>query len=105
METCLPTGKSYKVLTRILALRINPIIQDHGLEAHCGSLISKQCQDANFPLKSALQICQEHHFTTYILFVELVRSFDLVDHEFLWKISHRYGKATKVIPYSTGVHQ
>eukprot|EP00957_Ditylum_brightwellii_P171330 13042569-Ditylum_brightwellii.AAC.1 len=47
---------SYKVLASIIAHRINPVIRDNGLEAQCGSLNSKGCPDANFSLRSAIQI-------------------------------------------------
>ena len=66
--------------------------------------------------------------STDVLFVDLVKAFDTVNHEFLYKVLHKYGypihfiniirrmylnfeltfsssKAKKTIPYTIGVHQ
>eukprot|EP00957_Ditylum_brightwellii_P046625 3537886-Ditylum_brightwellii.AAC.1 len=64
---------SYKVLASIFARRINPMIRDHKLEAQCGSINSKGCPDANFSLKSALELRREHDIPTHVLFVDLVK--------------------------------
>eukprot|EP00957_Ditylum_brightwellii_P024476 1847371-Ditylum_brightwellii.AAC.1 len=68
---------SYKVLASIIAHRINPVIKDTGLETQCGSLNSKGFPDANFSLGSALQIRREYGIATHVLFVDLVKAFDL----------------------------
>ena len=79
-------------------------------------------------LKKALQTRREHNMSTDVLFVDLVKAFDTVNHEFLYKVLHKYGypihfiniircmylnfeltfsssKAKKTIPYTIGVHQ
>ena len=88
---------TYKVLASIIANRINPVIRDHGLEEQCDSLNSKGCPDANFSLRSALQIRREHDIPTHVLFVDLVKAFDSVNHEFLWLVLSKYGIPRKVI--------
>jgi len=45
---------TYKALASIIAARMNPIVQDFGLEEQCGLLNSKGCQDAPMSLKTAL---------------------------------------------------
>eukprot|EP00957_Ditylum_brightwellii_P041101 3111852-Ditylum_brightwellii.AAC.1 len=77
---------SYKVLASIIGRRINPVIHNHRLEDQCVSLNSKGCPDANFSLRSALQIQIEHNIPTHVLSVDLVKAFDLVNHEFLWLV-------------------
>jgi len=62
---------------------INPIIRDEGMEEQCGSLNLKGCQDALFSLKTALQTRREHGLSTHVLFVDLVKAFDTVNHSFL----------------------
>ena len=64
----------------------NTVIQDHRLEPQCGSLNSKGCQDAIFLLRSALQTCREHNLPSHVLFVDLIKAFDSVNHEFLWLV-------------------
>eukprot|EP00957_Ditylum_brightwellii_P126823 9667405-Ditylum_brightwellii.AAC.1 len=77
---------SYKVLASILACQINPLVRDHRLEAQCRSLNLKGCPNAPFSLKSALQIRREHSLSTHVLFVDLVKAFDTVNRDFLFKI-------------------
>ena len=74
---------TYKILASIIAFRINPIVRDEGMEEQCGSLNSKGCPDALFSLKTALQTRREHGLSTHVLFVDLVKAFDTVNHSFL----------------------
>mgnify|MGYP003333642019 FL=1 len=119
---------TYKVLASIIATRMNPIVREFGLEEQCGSLNNKGCQDALMSLKTALQIRREHNMSTEVLFVDLVKAFDTINHEFLFKVLHKYGypthfiniikrmyldfeltfsvgKTKMKIPYTIGVHQ
>eukprot|EP00957_Ditylum_brightwellii_P112689 8589994-Ditylum_brightwellii.AAC.1 len=60
-----PVPKYETSWTQTSGGQINPIIRDHGLEPQCGSLNSKDCPDAIFSLRSALQICRKHGLTTH----------------------------------------
>eukprot|EP00559_Dactyliosolen_fragilissimus_P001762 CAMPEP_0184862080 /NCGR_PEP_ID=MMETSP0580-20130426/6610_1 /TAXON_ID=1118495 /ORGANISM="Dactyliosolen fragilissimus" /LENGTH=561 /DNA_ID=CAMNT_0027359803 /DNA_START=327 /DNA_END=2009 /DNA_ORIENTATION=+ len=118
----------YKILASIIAKRMNKIVRDEGLEEQCGSLHTKGCQDALFSLKSALQTRKEFNLPTDVLFVDLVKAFDTINHKFLFKVLEKYGypplfidviirmytdfsldfsvgKVSKSIPYTIGVHQ
>eukprot|EP00957_Ditylum_brightwellii_P207995 15355448-Ditylum_brightwellii.AAC.1 len=86
MEACMLARDLVQSPSFILANRINPLVCDHGLESQCGSLNSKGCANALFALKSALQTHREHNLATYILFADLVKAFDTVDHSFLLQI-------------------
>eukprot|EP00957_Ditylum_brightwellii_P148633 11316218-Ditylum_brightwellii.AAC.1 len=119
---------SCKVLASILANRINPLVRDHGLDSQCRSLNFKGCANALLALKSAIQTRREHNLATHILFVDLVKAFDTVNHLFLMQILRKFGipettvdviccmyrdfclivsvgKASETIPYTIGVHQ
>eukprot|EP00957_Ditylum_brightwellii_P180965 13786849-Ditylum_brightwellii.AAC.1 len=73
------------------------MIRDHGLEAQCGSINSKGCPDTNFLLKSALELRREHDIPTHVLFVDLVKVFDSVNHDFLWRVIRKYGIPPKMV--------
>ena len=98
------------------------------MEEKCGSLYSKGCQDALFLLKTALQTRREHGLSTHVLFINLVKAFDTVNHKFVLLVSKKYGmpkefvsvinrmyqnfeltfsvgEATSFIPYTIGVYQ
>ena len=128
MATSLSTRSNIQNLASIIATRMNPIVGDFGLEEQWGSLNSKGCQDALMSLKKALQTRCEHNVSTDVLFVDLVKAFDMVYHEFLFKVLHKYGypshfidiirwmylnfeftfsvgKTKLKIPYTIGIHQ
>ena len=107
---------------------MNNIVRDQGLEEQCGSLNSKGCQDALFSLKTAIQTRKEHNLPTDVLFVDLVKAFNTINYDFLFKVLKKYGyppalidvitrmyhnfnlefavgKASKSIPYTIGVHR
>jgi hypothetical protein len=50
-----------------------------------------------FTLKMALQTLQEHNQGAHILFVNLVKAYDTVIQELLWKILARLGIPPKMI--------
>eukprot|EP00957_Ditylum_brightwellii_P175095 13331728-Ditylum_brightwellii.AAC.1 len=74
---------TYKVLTSMIARRINPVIWDHGLEPQCICLNLKGCQDANFLLWTASQLLHKQNLPMHVLFGDLVKAFDSVNCEYL----------------------
>ena len=118
----------YKVFDSIISAWINLIVRDGGLEEQYESLNIKGYTDTIFALKTALQIRREHRQRTHVLFVDLVKAFDTINHEFLMKVLTKYGMSKtlvdiitwiyvgfelqlsvgsteKKIPYTIGVHQ
>ena len=98
------------------------------MEEQRGSLNSKGYQDVLFFLKTASQTRREHGLSTHVLFVDLVKAFDTVNHSFLLLVLKKYGmpielvsvidrmyqdlkltfnvgSAESTIPYTIGVHQ
>ena len=67
------------------------------MDEQCGSLFGKGCVDATFTLKKALQQLQEQGQDTHVLFVDLVKAYDSVIWELLWKILKRYGALEETI--------
>ena len=107
---------------------MNPIVRDEGLEEQRGSLNTKGTQDALFSLKTALQTRHKHNLPTEVLFVDIVKTFNSVNHLFLFKVLRKFGypadfinvikrmykdfhlefevgKLKKKITYSISVHQ
>ena len=82
---------TYKVMSAIIAKRMNPLIRRDGLDEACGCLENKGCMDAVFNLKSALQTRKEHGHETWVVFVDLMKAFDTVNHELMLMILKKYG--------------
>ena len=62
-----------------------------GMDEQCGSLFGKGCADATFTLKASLQTLREHQKEAHVLFVDLVKAYDSVNRELLWKILKLFG--------------
>jgi hypothetical protein len=45
----------------------------------------KGCADATFTIKTALQTLREHDQEAYVIFVDLVKVYDTVNRELLWR--------------------
>ena len=55
------------------------------------SLVKRGCADATSTLKITLQNLQAADQDTFVLFVDIVKAFDSVNREMLWKILKKYG--------------
>ena len=74
------------------------------MDKQCGSLFGKGCVDATFTLKKALQQLREQEQDTHVLFVDLVKAYDSVNRELLWKILNKYGVPKKTIAVLKKLH-
>ena len=73
---------TYKVMSAVIAKRMNPLIKRDRLDEACGCLEGKGCIDAVFNLKAALQKRKEHGYETWVIFVALVKAFDTINHNY-----------------------
>jgi hypothetical protein len=72
-------------------------LQGFGVEEQAGSTPGKGCADATFTLKTALQTLHEHNQESWVLFVDLVKVYDTVNREMLWKILRILGVPDNLI--------
>ena len=86
-----------KIISSIIANRFEKHYRTFANEAQCGSLQKKGCADANFSVNLSLQTIREHGESTYCIFVDLIKAYDTVNRELLWKILTRYGVPNVII--------
>jgi hypothetical protein len=86
-----------KCISSIIATRLTKYLSKFGINEQCGSLFDKGCTDTMFTLKMALQTLQERNQEAHVLFVNLVKAYDTVKQELLWKILARLGIPPKMI--------
>ena len=84
-------------MSSIIANILGDYFIQFGNENQCGSIKQKGYQDANFAVNIALQTLREHGTSVYVIFVDLVKSYDTVYRELLWKILAKCGIPNKVI--------
>jgi len=80
-------------------------LNEFGIDEQCGSLIKKGCADANFGMKQMAQLLHEHQYGVHLLFIDLVKAYDTVNRELLWKIMARYGVPQSLISVIQKLYQ
>lgn len=88
---------AYKIIAIILHRRLLPIEESLDHESQCGFRPGRGCMDAVFTVKSALKKRREHGLETWVLFLDLVKAFDRVPRNALWKVLEKYGVPVKLI--------
>jgi len=78
---------AYKIVAQILLARLKVIKEseehlDH--ENQCGFRNGRGCSDGSFTVKALLSKRREHNRETWVLFLDLVKAFDMVPRELLW---------------------
>ena len=99
LETC------YKIVAIILNNRLKVIEEDLKYhENQCGFRTGRGCVDAIFTVKSAVKKRAEHGLESWIMFLDLVKAFDRVPQELLWKILTKIGVPTKIVKLLQSLH-
>ena len=62
------------------------------------------CMDAIFTIKSAIKKRSEHGLHSWVLFLDLVKAFDRVPRDLLWKILTKFGVPKKLVDLLRALH-
>ena len=96
---------SYKIVATVLNKRLQLIeenLENH--ESQCGFRPGRGCTDATFTVKMAMKKRREHGLESWILFLDLVKAFDRVPRELLWKVLGKLGVPKKLIQLLKSLH-
>ena len=96
---------AYKIVALILLYRVQPIEEELDHESQCGFRPGRGCTDAVFTLKQALRKRHEHGLSTWVFFMDLVKAFDRVPRELLWKILLKFGVPVKIVNLLKCLHE
>ena len=94
----------YKITAKIVHSRLQPIMESLDHEAQCGFRSGRGCCDAVFAVKLALKKRREHSKETWVLFLDLVKAFDRVPRDLLWRILDRFGVPFKLVSILKSLH-
>ena len=88
-----------KVLAGVLLNRLNEHLEQSGLlpESQLGFRKNRGTIDMIFTARQLQEKCQEQNMDLYMTFVDLIKAFDTVSREGLWKIMVKFGYPTKFI--------
>ena len=101
---------AYKIVAQILLARLKVIKEskehlDH--ENQCGFRNGRGCSDGSFTIKALLNKRREPSLETWVLFLDLVKAFDMVPREllWLWNTLERFGVPLKLISVLRAMHK
>ena len=75
---------AYKIIAQILLARLKVIKESKEHLEHenqCGFRNGRGCSDGSFTIKALLNKRREHNLETWVLFLDLVKAFDMVPAE------------------------
>ena len=96
---------AYKIAANILKKRLIPIEEGLDHETQCGFRPGRGCTDAVFTVKTALKKRREHGLETWVIFLDLVKTFDRVPRAMLWKVLRKFGVPSKIISLLIRLHE
>ena len=94
-----------KIVLIIVGSRLELPIEDLDIESQCGFRCGRGCRDAIFAARLPLKKRKEHQLETWAVFVDLVKAFDTVNRDFLWKVLERFGCPVSFVGRLRAIHK
>ena len=82
---------SSKVVSLVVTVRLQKALERYGIPNQFGSTPKTGCPDGSFSIKSILQMRNAYDLNTWVVFVDLVKAFDTIHHELLFKLLGKFG--------------
>ena len=86
-----------KLLSSILNQRLLKVFEIFGPEAQYGCQPNKGCTDGLYVLRSLLQTRRQHNQESWVLFIDIVKAFDSVNHSLLFELLIYYGVPNNIV--------
>ena len=80
-----------KILDSVLVQRLQSVMEEEGMESQTGFRYFRGTIDGAFTVINALRKRQEHNLESYVAFIDLIKAFDSVPREALWKVLLKFG--------------
>lgn len=80
-----------KLLASVLNRRLLDMVKKFGLPTQFGSTTHTRCREGIFCLRSILHTCHHHNQDNLMIFVDLVKAFNMVLHAILSWVLAKYG--------------
>lgn len=88
---------TYKVFTKILALRLKPFVESAVGEYQCGFRSGRSTTDQIFLLRSIMEKCYEYNITLHQLFIDFKQAYDSVRRPQLYTAMLELGIPKKLV--------
>ena len=85
-----------KILSIVLNDRLYTLLEKHGNKTQYRATPGVGCADGSFVLKTLLHQRKQHNLESFVIFVDLVKIYDTVNHDLLIDVLERYGTPPKM---------
>ncbi len=80
-----------KIFSSVMNCKAFHLLNKHGIRFQFGGTPELGCQDGLFVLKTLLTMRKNHNLQSYVAFVNLVKAYDMANHELLLTLLEKYG--------------
>ena len=96
---------AYKIVGNLLLERMSVVKEGLPHEPQCGFRGARTTMDATWTVKMLVKKRREHGLPTWLLMIDLVKAFDLVPRELLWKVLLLYGMPPLLVALLVALHK
>ena len=96
---------AYKRVAILLDERLDPVCESLDHEAQCGFRRKRGTTDALFTARQLIAKRREHGEETWVLFLDLVKTFDRVPRHLLWAVLLKYGVPPSIVALLVSLHE
>ena len=93
-----------RLFSAMIGKRLSRLLKHVGIEEQFGCQTGRGVIDANYVLRTLLQLRQMHDLDTHVLFVDLIKAFDTANHELLFKLLAKFGCPEPLIDVIRRLH-
>ena len=96
---------AYKIVGNLLLERMSVVKEGLPHEPQCGFRGARTTMDATWTVKMLVKKRREHGLPTWLLMIDLVKAFDRVPRELLWKLLLLYGMPPLLVALRVALHK
>ena len=93
-DICLKETSSVKIVSIIIVKRLLKQLKKVGITSQFGHI---GCQEALHSIRWSLLLRRQHGLPSYVLFIDLVKAFNTIQHELLFQILSKYSIPKELI--------
>ena len=86
-----------KLMSIIINTRIQEALKKYGTSLQFGVSPNMGCPEGSFSLRSLLQMRKEHNLQSWVVFADLIKAFDLIDHKLLFALLEKFGIPSRLL--------